>query len=262
MKMTNRPLAISLLVITTFSIGHVRLAQAADTIETWDVGATDLDFYTGYNGLGGARTAHGIYGDLMLGYGLVERFSAYIGQSLKGNGYFTAGEANTYLGIYGTPVDTRHFDLDLFLGFSLGGPQYREVGLTPMMELNFDLDPNRQSWGAYVRTAFRLHGQTLGDEENPSFEILHELTTVVGTYYTIKRKHQLLLELDFTWRTKAADGARKLEIGGVALGYNVTLSERIELISQVSLDVPQSGERFNVGLMLGFIVTLPSAKKK
>ena len=260
--MRSKKIAIIIVITGLLITPRARPARAADTVETWAVGATDLDFYTGYDGLGKRRLDRLIFGTIMLGYGLVERLSAYVGQNLQGNDYFAEGTGTTTLGIYGTPVDTKHFDLDLFLGFSLGGKGYREPGLTPMVELNFDLDPNRLSWGMYLRSGFRIHGRNRSlDQDNPDYETLHQLEVTVGTYYTIARRHQLLVEHDFVWRTKAAPGARTLEIGGLAFGYNATLSERFELITQVTVDLPQPGERPSVNFMTGFIVTLPSVTK-
>jgi hypothetical protein len=251
--------AATLLCTLALIVTHVCPARAADTIETWGVGATDVDFYSGLDGVGLGRADGSIFGDIMLGYGLVEGLSAYVGQKVTGNTFFTGGQGATYLGLFGTPVDTQHFDLDLFLGFDLGGVGYSEFGVTPMVELNFDLDPNRLSWGAYVRAGFRLHGHNLSeDEENPKWETHTTLATVIGTYYTIARNHQLLLEFDFAWKRLRAQEEREIEIGGLALGYNVTLSDRIELINQVHLNIPQPGEIVSVGFMMGLIFTLPS----
>ncbi len=252
----------TILLALVLTVAQVGPARAADTIETWGVGATDVDFYSGLDGMGLSRAEGSIYGDIMLGYGLVEGLAAYVGQKITGNTFFTGGTGATYLGMFGTPVDTQHFDLDLFLGFDLGGAGYSEFGVTPMVELNFDLDPNRLSWGTYVRVGFRLHGHNLSeDEENPQWETHTTLATVVGTYYTIARRHQLLLEFDFAWKRLRATEEREIELGGVALGYNVTLSDRIELITQVHLDVPQPGEQISVGFMTGLIFTLPSVKR-
>ncbi len=252
----------TLLCTLALAVLHVCPARAADTIETWDVGATDVDFYSGLDGMGLSRAEGSVFGDIMLGYGLVKGLSAYIGQKITGNTFFTGGSGTTYLGMFGTPIDTKHFDLDLFLGFDLGGTGYDEFGVTPMVELNFDLDPNRLSWGAYVRAGFRLHGHNLTqDEENPNWETHTTLATAVGTYYTIARRHQLLLEFDFAWKRLRHDDEREIEIGGVALGYNVTLSDRVELINQVLVDIPQSGEKTSVGFMTGFIFTLPTVKQ-
>ncbi len=259
MRTAKTPLSFLCAVALLF--GFACTARAADTVETWDVGATDVDMYSGVDGVGLTRAEGSLYGDIMLGYGLVNRLSAYVGQKITGNSFFTGGAGTTYLGLFGTPVDTDHFDLDLFLGFDLGGAGYKEFGVTPMVELNFDLDPHRRTWGMYIRTGFRLHGHNLtSDDENPQWETHTTLASVLGTYYRIGH-HQILLEFDFAWKKFRAEQERELEIGGLALGYNVTLSNRIELITQAYFNLPQSEERFSVGFMAGIIVTLPTVSK-
>jgi len=50
---------------------------------------------------------------------------------------------------------------------------------------------------------------------------------------------------------------RDLEVGGLSLGYNLTLDEHLELIHEVSLDIPQEDEELGVGFRLGVIARLP-----
>lgn len=247
--------------LTTATLGLMTLlladaARAADTVETWDAGATDVDFYLGYEGIGLREAAdRGTFGDLMLGYGIVERFSVYVGTSLEANGAFGDGAASPYLGIFGTVVDTEHVDFDLFLDVSTGGPSLTEFAISPSLELNFDGRDDMSTGGLYTRVGVPLYGRG-GKLDEMS---LH-LEAVIGAYYTVAPDHQLLLELDATFHPfHRADHDHAVEIGGVALGYNVTLSDRIELINQVFLDIPQSGEPVAGGVMVGFIVTLPSA---
>jgi len=229
---------------------------AADTVETWDVGATDVDFYLGYDGLGLREAAdRAIFGDLMLGYGIVERFSVYLGTTLEANGALADGAASPYLGIFGTVVETDHMDFDLFLDVSTGGPNQTEFQITPSIELNFDGRNNMSTGGLYIRAGVPLHGRS-GRLDEMSLD----LETVIGAYYTVTAGHQLLVEYDMGFHPiHGAGHDHVVEVGGLALGYNVTLSERIELINLVVVDIPQSGESVSVGVMVGFIVTLPSS---
>jgi hypothetical protein len=114
--------------------------KAADTVETWDMGATDVDFYTGFDGIGERSTNRTVYSDIMLGYGIIDRLSAYVGTTLQGNEFFGDSQARIYLGVFGTSVDTDHFNLDLFLDISAGGPALSEFRVAPAVELNYDLD--------------------------------------------------------------------------------------------------------------------------
>ncbi|NOZ01560.1 MAG: hypothetical protein GXP54_06690 [Deltaproteobacteria bacterium] len=240
--------------------------MAADTVETWDVGATDVDFYLGYDGIGLRRPDRTVFGDMMLGYGILDRFSAYLGMTLQGTDAFTDGTASLYLGIYGTPVDTDHFDLDLFLDVSTGGDGLKEFQVSPSLEMNFDLDPDLRTWGMYLRVGFPVYGRTVfppGKPNTPEHEVAFHIETTAGTYWTVAEGHQLLLEYDMGLHPLPSDEVYGVNVGGVALGYNVCVVEdcALELINQVYFDIPQAGENFSVGIMMGFIATLPSVNR-
>ena len=232
------------------------VTRAADTVEPWDVGATDVDFYTGFDGIGLTRTDQTIYGNIMLGYGLIDHFSAYACVNLQGDGQLANGEAGLNLGIYGTPIDTAHFDLDFFLDFGGSGPGLSNFTITPSLEMNFDYAPDLQKWGIYLRAGLPVYAITSKKTVHTRLDV----TTTLGTYWTIAPNHQVLLEFDTTFHPQAS--GQKAEIGGLALGYNVCLTKNcgIEMINQVYFDIPQAGEQFSTGIMTGMIVTLPSAK--
>ena len=250
-------LSVSLLLAAS----HVgRRASAADTVETWDAGATDVDFYVGYEGIGLGKKDRAVFGDMMLGYGIVDRFSAYLGTTLQGNDGFAEGSATHYLGVFGTPLDTSHFDMDVFLDFSEGGPA-QTFQLRPALELNFDGDADTQTWGVYFRAPLPIYGRKLSPPLHPeraSSEVTFHLESALGTYFTLSRGHQLLLELDAGYHPDPAPDERQKDIGGVALGYNVVLTEGLELINQVAGDIPQDREEWSIAVMTGFIATIPS----
>jgi hypothetical protein len=234
---------------------------AADTIETWDIGATDVDMYIGFDGMGKKKYEKTIYGDMMLGYGLANRFSAYFGTVLQGNEYFSDGSGNIYFGAFGTPVDTFHFNLDLFLNFSLGGSNFKEFQVTPAMEFNYNLHPDMSSWGLYLRAGAPIYGYTISTSENPNnlfSEMAYHLKTTIGTYFTLAEGHQLFLEYDMMFHPKPHEDEQTVESGGFDLGYNVMITDSIELINQVRVDIPQKDKSLSTGIMIGMIVTLPS----
>ena len=70
--------ALLALLFTGICLCLPGLTFAADTVETWDAGATDVDFYLGFDGLDPKRGGHAVYGDIMPGYGIVEHFSVYL----------------------------------------------------------------------------------------------------------------------------------------------------------------------------------------
>jgi len=198
----------------------------------------------------------------MLGYGLLDRLSAYLRTTLQGKRYFSDGHAGISLGVFGTPVDTRHFDLDLLLDISACGNNFARLEWTPSLELNFDIDPEHRSFGLYLRAGVPLYGRSMASDTSHTVEqsIACSVSLNPGAYLTIAERHQVLLEYDMLVHPLSADG-RSVDVGGVALGYNVRLSQSIELISQVRWDIPQRGESWSFGLMLGLIATLPSARQ-
>ena len=54
------------------------VAQATDTTETFDVGATDFEFYMGLDGVGLSKYNGTIAGEALVGYGFMDRFSGYL----------------------------------------------------------------------------------------------------------------------------------------------------------------------------------------
>jgi len=245
------------------------LAHAADTVETWTVGATDFEFYAGFDGIGLGQHEKTVFAEAVIGFGLMDRFSGYLSVSGAANEYFADGGGDVSLGIFGTPVDTDHFDLDLFLG---AGFAQGEFSLTPALEMNFDLAPDLAKWGIYLRAQQALTGRDESKEDDPQTEDVDESKTkyafapstilTAGTYWTVAEGHQLLLEYDMALANNPEKDEEILEIGGVAIGYNVMLTDSIEMINQVFFDIPGNGEKFSAGVSTGIVVTLPGSIEK
>ena len=142
---------------------------------------------------------------------------------------------------------------------------------TPALELNLDARPDLALCGLYLRAEEDLAGRDDSVADDPATRDVDEAkerhafapTTALtfGGYFTIGERHQLLLEYDVALhhgdRGAGPDAPRAVERGGVALGYNVRLSDAIELVTQVSVDVPDRGERVSAGISIGFIATMP-----
>lgn len=233
------------------------VARAADTTEPFDLGASNLDLYLGAAGLGLRQDQVEVGGSTMLGYGLAERFSAMVGGDLVGNGYLADGAATLFGGVYGTVVESDHLDWDLFLVLAGGAEAGGQLVVAPSFELNLDLAPDRQSWGVYVRGGLAAAGQreAVGVDE-ARWRVSLELPVEAGSYLTVADGHQLLIEGDFVV-TEANRGRRAIEAWGIALGYNVQVTEVIELINELGLDIPRRGEPPAASVSFGFIATLP-----
>jgi hypothetical protein len=253
-----------LLILTVVAVSALPVAsRAADTIETWDVGEPALEIYVGFDGIGLGRYQKTISSDLYLNYGFTDRFSGYVGASFFSNEYFKDPGGYGAIGIFGTPVDTDHFDFDLGVDLTFGREGFC---LIPNLELNFDLVPDGGKWGVYFRLEESITGlngtatkavDAIAGEPGSSFQIIPETGLTAGTYWTVKDGHQLLLEYDIGFANKPEAGEKVMEIGGLALGYNVMLTDALEMISQVYFDIPQAGEDFAVGLNVGLIVYFP-----
>ncbi len=240
-------------------------SYAVDTTETYDVGATDYEFYLDFSGIGLDKYEKTISATAVLGYGFMERFSGHVSVFGESNEYFGDGGGGVLMGFFGTPVDSDHFDLDLHLDAAYSADEF---GLTPSLEMNFDLLPDLEKWGVYIRAEEGLAGRdesteddpvTAADESRADFAFAPSTGLTAGTYWTVAPDHQLLLEYDMSFANNPADGEDTVGIGGVALGYNVVLHESVEMINQLFFDIPQSGEDFSVGISVGIIMTMPEA---
>lgn len=256
--MTQRRRCVFCLTLL-FAAALARPARASDTTETFDPGATDIELYATADGLGRAAAERAFSADLVLGYGVMERLSAYLGTTLLGDGTLGSGAAQPFLGVYGTPLETDHIDIDLFLGLAVADGS---LHVAPAFELNLDSDPTLLGWGLYLRGGVDLSNRRLPAHTHDGEQLLSGLAwsadATLGAYWTVHERHQLLLELDAAFQLAPGPDERAAELGGVALGYNVGVHEAIELITQVWLDLPQEpAEPPALAATAGFIATIP-----
>jgi hypothetical protein len=235
-------------------------AAAVDTVEVWAPGATDIDFYTGFGGFGLPRSERELSSELMAGFGLIDRLSAYLGANMATDERFAQGGGEVFLGLFGTPVQINHFDVDLFLDFRLGGEGFTEVQVTPAAEFNFDLAPNLELWGMYLMVALPMYQRATGQDGEITGGLGTHVETTVGTYLTLAKRHQLLVDYEMAWRPRPGAEEQTIEIGSLGLGYNVLLTPALELITEVRIDIPQGAdEAVSAGVMVGLIATMPPA---
>ena len=251
-----KPSRATLSCVVSALVVSAGTAHGADTVETWDAGATDVDFYLGFDNAGAPRSERAIYGDIMIGYGIVDRFSAYLGTNLSAPDHLSRAEPSFYLGVFGTIVETAHVDLDLFLDVGTGGAGMSKLEITPALELNFDLDPEMSSWGLYLRASLVGHGHELPASTAPEAAVSFAVNP--GAYWMVADGHQLLLEYDMDYHPSPGEGEQRVDTGGFAFGYNLVLDDAIELVTQLHVSVPEPDEPLAMSVMVGFIATLPS----
>lgn len=228
------------------------VAWAADTWEQYDPGFSSFELYAGFEGLGAEREDRGPYLSPLLGIGLVDGLSAVLTVDMAAAEDLS--EATVGLGamLFGTPLDSDVVDLDLFLRIGWDGPAPSALTVAPSVELNIDGDPAMETWGLYLRGGVAISGAEGGGDPGVVADGL------IGAWGVAAPGHMLLLEV---FGTVEPGAERVADLGGVRLGYDVELGESVELINEVTLDIPLEGEPFAAGLMLGLIVALPSGDR-
>ncbi len=226
---------------------------AADTTECFTVGPTDFEMYLSFEGMGRPTAEQALGQQVVLGYGLTEHLSGYFSTTLSADGNLVHTGTETAAGLYGTPLDGEHLDLDVFLGCSTDGDDHFTTG--PGLELNWDAAPDLAAWGLYARSGLAVSGHETAD----GFGRTTDLKLTLGCYWTLAAGQQLLLEFDGATEDHPSHlhGTQKeWSTGGWALGYNVDLNDTMELLTQAYIDIPEDGEDTGFGLMVGFIATL------
>jgi hypothetical protein len=229
-------------------------ARATNTSESWGIGATDIDYAFNFHGLGAGKSAHHIATEMLYGYGINGWFNAYMGLGLEGNTDFLITGTSPFMGVFATVVNTDHFDMDLWVSFR-SVVESGEFHLAPGLELNFNADPNMQTWGLYMRVASTL-GPSVSADARP--EAAASLDLDVGAYTRLGRPHRLLLEYRTSLGPFLDDNETRVDHGSIVLGYNVILSKRVEILSHIITTTPQDDRPWSVGMQVGFIATLPS----
>lgn len=244
---------LAVLAAVTVVLRAAPAARAADTIETWDVGAADVEFYLSADDLGGKPPERAALGELVLGIGIAPRLSAYFAADAHADPALGDASVGLAAGVFGTAVDTAHVDVDVLLELSAAGDGYRDLELAPGLELNLDAAPDRVEWGVYVRVSAPIQAQPLRDGPFG----LGAIALVGGAYAMVAEGHQLLLEVAVDVPAFSSSGTRDAVLGGLGVGYNVVLSDTLELVSELTVTPPFERSELTVGASIGFIVTLP-----
>ncbi len=233
-------------------LASIKAATAADTVECFDPGPSDAEIYLSFNAMGRPTAVQSLDAEVLLGYGLTPRLSAFLGTVLDADGNLLNAATETSLGIFGTVLDSGHWDLDLWVDANT----LSDSGFTggPGLEVNWDAAPDLQRWGLYTRAALAVSGRV--DDAGPGRTSDIELT--FGAYRTFPASWQLLLEYDTATRDAISHihgTEKKWTQGGWALGCNGPVGDHLELITQLYVDVPDDRENYGVGVMAGFIAT-------
>ncbi len=232
-------------------------ARAADTLETFDRGASDAEVYVGITGLDSTLDGIGEFTELAMGFGISDHLSAWLVACISTDMAGGNPGAGFSTGIFGTVLDRDRFQLDLLLDVSLAGHLLEDLSIGPAFELNWDLFPDRGLWGLYLRAGVPISGCKLAPENHPGHVRQWTVFTLLGSYVMVRPGHQILLEIDVTFHIAPHLPDHPVEPGAVAIGYNVTLGPTVELVTEVALDIPAWGNGPSIAIMAGLILTLP-----
>jgi hypothetical protein len=264
-------------------------ARAADTLEMFDPGAVDVELYLGGEGFGAPWQEQAFSAEVFVAVG-TSLASLYVGSLSETRGDLGSAAAALYAGGFRTLLDTDHVDLDLLLDVTVGGPGLSQVEVLPLLELNLDVLPERRFTGTYARLALPL-GNVARDPGSDPFSLrpgggvaagwtrsgtstglgldgrgLGDLgrnhlrataTLALGSYLTLTDRHQLLLEMDAGVALLDPSTQPAFSLGGFTLGFNTSLSSDFELISELRLRPPPTGQLPTASLVVGFILGIP-----
>lgn len=226
-------------------------AFAADTTEPLDPGAIEFDPEFTIDNIRDGKPS--------VGGGIAFAMGAFEGLTLSGaigfgsdlglvGGGLSAGVNVTY-----GAVDTDNFDLDVMMDLEYDGG----FGITPSVELNYDLRPDQELWGLYLRAGLPIYGGFDGEELLDDDHVVADvgLSLTLGTYLTFGEIFQVLLEGGFTVENlaqKAGDTALVEPV--LSLGFNVVVNDNFELITDFSINLPAPDEddyKFSGALTIG-----------
>lgn len=230
-------------------------AVALDTVEHFDHGPTNAEYYLGYGGFGRTAAERELSNEIVLGIGLTDRLSTYLGSCVAVDQQQFAGETSLCFGLMATPFESDHFDLDLLFDVGAAGDGLGSLSLSPWIELNYDDDPDMGTWGLYLRSGFSAYGQGVDPLDGAALDRLVDFGLNPGAYYRITENHELLFEADLGYGMGSGRDASE-NVRGVAIGLNSMVSPSIELITQLHRDVPRNGDDPTWSMTLGFIATL------
>jgi len=251
-----------LVCVFWFIGGHT--AHAADTTEVLKPEEFYFQFGIGFYGIGFENkdfprlwTASAV-----VAYGLDKKISGYISLGGQSNEVFSKGVGSLGFGLFATPLQTKHFAIDALLYAGIGrnsiSPMVTTAAqnltsdfiLSPGVEINFNFDEDMNSIGFYIILAEEFRGFEISNADGSKSDVFAPTTRAIIAFYwtVVAKKHELHIQYDMSFRHY--NHARKVDVGGIALGYNAKINKNIEIISQIYIDIPQPGEHLAVGLSI------------
>jgi len=225
-------------------------AVALDTTETFDIGPSDAELYMGYGGVGLAKVNRELSNELVFGYGLNERVSTYLATCFAFAEHDFSRETGLCLGVFGTVIESAHFDVDLMLDVETTSQDLGLLGFAPGIELNYDHDREMGIWGLYLRSTLANFDPGAGTNR------MNDVIVNPGAYYRLSDRFEVLVEYDAAWGLGASRDPDE-DVSGLGFGLNTMVSPAVELISELHRDIPRNGESTTWSMSFGAVATLP-----
>jgi len=213
------------------------LCPAADTLEAFEQGASNLDFGVSIGGLGQHRSDATFRGEVMAGYGLTPRMSAYVVITRGANGFLGDGSGGFAMGMYGTPLEGDRWDLDLIFDVGAGDPDLAEFAVSPGFELNYDDTPDQSTWGFYANGGAALYGhaeQRVDTAVSEWTRTAMDIPLTIGTYRAVS-DGQLFFQAGTNIHDLGHTGL--INEGVLAFGYNFNLTPTVEMITELAFAI-------------------------
>jgi len=221
--------------------------HALDTTEPFEIGFSDFEMSVGFGGIGLYKGNHSLEWEGTIGVGLIEKVSASFSYAMESNEYLDRSVDELGLELFFTALDSRNFDIDVYGGFGTGGC----FGLGT--ELNLELN----DFGLQL-----IVDEGIENQDGAADKLLFTTGIEPMAYYSINEEMQVLTALDFSISFNRPASERALDIGAVSLGFNIVLSDAIELLTEIGLDIPRESEKLSAGMAVRFIATLPGSAGK
>jgi len=266
--MLNKIRILTLILLLLPTLCFAQSTTTVNTYELYDVGATDFELYMDFTGLGLGKYEKTISTSALLGYGFNDRFSGYFYGIAMANEYFNEASGGLGFGLLSGLIQTERIELDLI--FNIETFAFSSFSLNPFIEFNYYFD--KEKWrnsGFYIWLGETITGRDDSTPDDPTtttieavtdYSIIASTDLLFAAYYSLYEKHRLLLQFDMLFNHYTNPGEDIVGIGGVALGYNVFITDTIELLTSLSFDIPQEGEDFSVGIGAGLVIGMPPVK--
>ena len=254
-----------LIAATLLLLGPPPLVMALDTVECFDLGATDVELYAGAVELG--RGDGQVTQEFVLGLGLTEALSAYAGVPIAAGRNLATAESELHFGVFGTPVTRGRWALDLLFDACAGGDGWSELTIAPGIEVNYDrFDANDEGgWGLFFQGQVAVHpefcedsvlvGPGSGTASDARLALHSDLA--LGVRRRIGAAHEVLLRIDAALPLRSTlDRGGALE--SAVVGYNRELGETLELITEGSWRLARGSSPATFSFLIGCIASLPS----